>query len=230
MLNIVKNTTFPGLLDLLAPPSCRGCKRLGSVLCDCCKNNIISEHKNYCPNCKRLNLTGNCPKCKSLPPTYIISERKDLFSDLIHDYKYNSTRSLAKPFAEILDQIIPNIDGDVSLIPLPTIASHIRARSFDHTYLITKNLAKIRGKSYRVEKLLLRTNNTVQVGADAKTRKIQAKSAYTFNKKFKIDNDTTYLLFDDVWTTGSSMKAALKELRKAGANKIIIAILAVNSL
>ena len=50
------------------------------------------------------------------------------------------------------------------------------------------------------------------------------------NKKLNIDRNKTYVLLDDVWTTGASMKAALKKLREAGALKIIILVLAVNRL
>lgn len=230
MLSIVKNTTFPSLLDLLAPHSCRGCGRMGEVFCNCCKNDIILNRKNYCPNCKRLNLTGQCPKCHSLPPTFIVGERDSILGDLIHNYKYNSTRALAKPLAELLNQTLPAIDGKTSIIPLPTITPHIRSRGFDHTYKIAKTLAKLRGKDYTVEKILFRAENTVQVGSDKKTRLKQATEAYKINEKFDINPTTTYLLFDDVWTTGASMKSAIKKLQQAGAKKIIVAILALSRL
>ncbi|MBO7131851.1 ComF family protein [Candidatus Saccharibacteria bacterium] len=230
MPNIVKKTTILNAFDLLAPHPCRGCGRIGKPLCDCCKKNILENHLNYCPNCKSKNPTGNCQKCKSLPRTFIIEERSGLVGKLIHDYKFNSVRALALPLAEILDQILPNIPGKVSIIPLPTIGKHIRARALDHTLLIAKKLARIRGKNYQVEKLIIRKENTVQVGTDAKTRQKQAKNAYKINEKLSIDKDKTYILLDDVWTTGASMKAALKKLREAGALKVIILILAVNRL
>ena len=69
-------------------------------------------------------------------------------------------------------------------------------------------------------------NNTVQVGADRETRLSQAESAYALTNNAKIDSENTYLLFDDVWTTGASMKAATKKLQQAGASKIVIVVLA----
>lgn len=42
----------------------------------------------------------------------------------------------------------------------------------------------------------------------------------------KIDADKKYLLVDDVWTTGSSMRAACEEMQKAGAKNIEIAVIA----
>lgn len=76
--------------------------------------------------------------------------------------------------------------------------------------------------------MLIRRGKSVQVGADAKTREKQAKKAYEINPKFKIDKDKIYVLFDDVWTTGSSMKAAAEVLRKNGAEKIVVVVVAAN--
>lgn len=228
MLNIVKNTTFPSLLDLLAPHSCRGCGRTGHALCNRCKNDIILSHVNHCPNCKASSPTGQCQKCKSLPPIFTVGDRTDLINTLIHDFKYNSTHTLAKPLADILHNILPTFEGPTVIVPLPTIDRHIRERGLDHTYLIAKHLTKLR--HYQVQKLLIRYHDTVQVGADRKTRLTQAKSAYILNPKPTIDLDATYILFDDVWTTGASIKAAIKILQKAGIQKIVVAILAVSRL
>ena len=233
MRNIVKITTILNPFNLLAPHSCRGCGLIGEPLCKRCKNYILSQRKNPCPNCKAENKTGNCPNCKNLPKTFAVGNRQELIGKLISDFKFSSARALVTPLAELLDKTLPKIAGNVKIIPLPTIPKHIRARGLDHTYLIAKKLAKLRNKhnkSYKTEKLLLRAKNTVQVGSDAKTRNSQAKTAYKLAKNAGIDEKATYILLDDVWTTGASMKSALKKLRKAGAKKIIIALLAVNRL
>ena len=222
----VKITTFPGPLDLLAPHSCRGCGKLGSVLCDCCKNNIVKAHFNICPSCKSKNPTGNCSNCSDLPPTYVIGERVEPLSTLIHDLKYYSARSIKDPLASLLNIILPKYQGKTIIVPLPTIDKHIRARSLDHTLLIAKKLAKLRGNDYCVQKLLLRKKDTVQVGTDKKTRIAQAESAYKLNPKIKLKKDTTYLLLDDVWTTGATMRSATKKLQQLGANNIILVLLA----
>ena len=232
MPNIVKNTTIISLPELLAPHSCRGCDHLGNILCDCCKNNIIQHHQNLCPICKTPNHAGICSKCTkthSLPPIFIVDKRSTLIGELAHDFKYYSIRALVRPLAEILDQTLPSIDGNVVIVPLPTISRHIRERGFDHTHLVAKHLSKLRGKNYQVQKLFTRAKNTIQVGTSRTDRLAQAKDAYTLAKNISIDPDATYLLYDDVWTTGASMLTAVKKLRSAGANKIIVAILALSS-
>lgn len=220
---IVKNTTSSSLLDLFFPPLCIGCGASGDVFCDCCKNDIILEHKNHCPNCKREISNGVCADCY-LPPSFCIGWRDEIIGKLIHEYKYHSVRALSDVFADILDSILPNIVGKVCIVPLPTIQKHIRERGFDHTYKIAKKLAKKRG--YNVKKMLVRANDSVQVGADRDYRLVQAAEAYT--APHATGSDCTYILFDDVWTTGASMKAAIKKLQQAGASRIILCLLAIS--
>ena len=226
MSNIVKNTTLVSILDLLAPHSCRGCGRVGTVLCDHCKNYIIKTHTNICPVCKDTTDCGKCTKCQNLPPFYIVGERSDLLDAIIHGYKYNSIRAFSKPLAEIIDAITPQFQENTVIIPLPTVSYHIRNRGFDHTLLLAKKLARLR--KINVQKMLIRANNTTQVGSSRSKRLIQAKTAYKLNPKLKINQNTTYVLLDDVWTTGASMMSAYNILLEAGAKRIAIIILALS--
>ncbi len=226
---IVKNTTILNPIDLIAPHTCRGCGIIGSPLCHCCKNNIILEHQNICPNCKSENPTGICPKCSYLPPIYTIADRDTTTGVLIHDLKYSSARAVAKILAGLADDILPNILGETTIVPLPTISQHIRERGFDHTMQIAKYLAK-RRQNWIVRPIIERAHDTVQVGASESARLAQAKKAYKINPKYQIHKSTTYLLFDDVWTTGASMKSAHKILTTAGANKIVMLILAISRI
>lgn len=220
---IVKNTTFCNVSELICPHTCRGCGSIGNVFCECCKNDIILDHINYCPLCKRPILDGKCPECW-LPPCYMVDWRDGEVGRLIHDYKYHSVRAIGDALADLLDNVLPYIDGDVAIVPLPTTAKHIRARGFDHTAKIAAKLA--RRRHWHVEMLLSRAKDSVQVGAGDLRRKLQAAEAYSCTGK--VVPERTYILFDDVWTTGASMKAALKKLQQAGASKIILAVLAVS--
>ena len=212
---IVKNTTLPGLFDLISPHSCRGCGCLGTVLCECCKNNILMHRQK-----NGLNI-----KNKNLPPIYVVDKRSGALEELINEYKYHSVRNLARPLAELIDEILPkNLPTNSIVVPLPTATNHVRARGLDHTYLLAKNLCKIRG--FKLRRVLTRNKNTVQVGAGQTTRIAQAAKAYGINPRIPINPELTYVLVDDVWTTGSSIKAGIKILKKAGAQKIVVALLA----
>ena len=217
MLFIVNNTTFPSLLDLIAPHSCRGCGRLGSPLCERCKKYITSQHQDFQP--------PNKPK--NFPPIYILGQRQGLLDELIQDSKYHSVRALSRSFAELLANILPkNLPQNTYLVPLPTIHQHIRERGLDHTTLIAKHLAKLIHCQY--QPVLKRANNTVQVGSTKSARKAQATTAYTVNPRVNLNRQATYILLDDVWTTGASMEAAVKKLQQAGVSRIIVLIIALS--
>ena len=96
---------------------------------------------------------------------------------IIRDFKYQSVHALARPLAELLDDILPSDIKNAVIVPLPTATHHIRARGLDHTLLIARHLAHLR--HCQVSPLLSRMKNTVQVGADINTRKSQAASAYS---------------------------------------------------
>lgn len=225
MPNIVKKTIFINLPDLLAPHSCRGCGHIGQAVCDHCKKYITQNHQNICPFCHQPKTNGSCICSPQLPPIFIAGERKDLLGNLIQEYKFHSVRALARPLAEILDHSLPHFDNQVIIIPLPTIGRHIRERGFDHTMLIAKHLASFHS-NYHVQNLITRSKNTIQVGSSREKRLKQASHAYSLNTKFTILPDTTYILFDDVWTTGASIQSAYALLKNNNANHIVIALLA----
>lgn len=133
---------------------------------------------------------------------------------MIEIYKYNSVRAVAPILAEALRATIG--DG-YTLVPLPTINRHIRERGFDHIGLICKRTG------LTTERVLLRNNNAVQVGASLEQRREQAKTAYLLDK---VDLNKHYCLIDDVWTTGSSMTAAAELMRAAGIKNLAIGVIA----
>lgn len=231
---VVKNTTKIGVLDLLCPHSCRGCGRLGSVLCECCKKNLFLANGAICPLCKRevaRNLKSDeviyCADCK-LPfrAVFVGGWREGVLAQLIKDYKYRSVRAVGEALAEILDGAIGEVGKfktkRVVIVPLPTIGKHIRERGLDHTLDLAKRLAKRRRWEY--QRILGRKADTVQVGATRKQREEQAAKSYEVVNKVR--SDAMYLLLDDIWTTGASVLAAAEVLRSAGVQEMMVAVLA----
>ncbi len=231
---IVKNTTRIGLIDLICPYTCRGCGRLGTVLCECCRNDILRKQKAICPLCKNVvaekyeNVGKCCMDCDSgFEEIWVGSWREGVVAKMVAEYKYKSMWACGVELMTILDNAIPveALNGfRVVVVPLPTIGRHVRERGLDHTWQIGKKLAKRRG--WVCQRILLRATDTVQVGAQLSERRAQAKKAYTINDE--IDPEIVYVLLDDVWTTGASMLAALKVMRDAGARHVYGAAVAVS--
>ena len=69
-----------------------------------------------------------------------------------------------------------------------------------------------------------RTNVTQHVAATAVQRRRQAQQF--FRVVGQIDDQAHYLIIDDIFTTGSTIKAAATVLRQAGARYVDIAVVA----
>lgn len=151
-------------------------------------------------------------------------ERVGILDKLIKGLKYRSMRVAGRVIGDLVAEVIPCLPGRVIIVPLPTIGKHIRERGLDHTRIIAKRVARKRGFEMRM--LLRRKSDFVQVGSSREKRLEQAKQAYFVNKD--IDPEAIYILIDDVWTTGASMRAAYDELKSAGADKIILVAVSVS--
>jgi predicted amidophosphoribosyltransferase len=112
------------------------------------------------------------------------------------------------------------------VVPVPTISPHIRERGYDHTLLIARHVA--RRRKLRLTPLLARQTNTMQRGASKSVRQKQAAQAFMLNGL--VDPTLTYLLLDDIVTTGATLDAAAKMLKAAGAKHVWVAAVAYQTL
>lgn len=138
---------------------------------------------------------------------------------MISDFKFERVKAIHTTLGELIHKTLPQLPENTIIVPVPTAAPHIRVRGYDHTYLIARHLARLRGLQCR--SLVKRVSATVQVGASRQTRLQQAKNA--FRAVTGIDKDGYYLLIDDVVTTGATINYAAKTLKDAGATNIWVA-------
>jgi ComF family protein len=233
MLNDVKitmNDYIDKFLGLLAPHICKACQTTGATLCECCIINITKQKFPACVVCghlitskKRGNLCNICVKSLPFDRIYAVGWRQPALRQLVGDYKYFSQRSSAPVIAKLLDQTLPKLTNNVVIVPVPTIRKHIRQRGFDHNLLVGRQLAKIRHLS--LNRWLIRQDNSVQHQASLIQRQFQAERAFMVKSGLALPD--TVLLLDDIWTTGATLSAAAKLLKKHGVKTVIGAIVAV---
>lgn len=210
------------LLSFVAPHHCSGCDISGTLLCDNCKYDIISEPYSACGTCGRsiAGKNGLCRKCH-VPYTRIwcVSDRRDQLQRLIGNYKFTNTRAAYRPLADLLHDYLPELPENTVIVPVPTVGSHIRQRGYDHMLLIAQRFGSRR--HLPVDTSLRRITTTKQRSASAKQRVINAKAAFACPKP--LDPDAIYLRIDDVITTGATVEYATKALQAAGANTVWVA-------
>jgi ComF family protein len=168
-----------------------------------------------------------CKTCKTdYNKAWVVNERNGALQRLVGLFKFERTKSAYRDLGDLILEVLPQLPPNTVIVPVPTTSARIRERGYDHMLLIAKYIAKARGAECK--QLISRLSNTKQRQKDAKQRSVQAKNAFGVNGR--IDSDNTYLIIDDVITTGSTIKYATKCLKKAGVKNIWVAIIARQTL
>ena len=222
----VKNTIVEHVLRIIAPHPCYGCGKVGTILCDNCKYDIIHEPFVGCFVCGKPQNDGICPIHDSfLEKIVIVSTRSGPLEETINTLKFSNVKGSARTLAELLDMVLPLLPASTQIVPVPTVRSHVRQRGYDQVELIAQHLANLRG--YSVVRALKRIGNATQHTADRATRQLQSQDAFALNENSL--GEGPVLILDDIITTGSTLLAAAKLLRNH-ASPVLAAALAYQPL
>lgn len=210
-----------GLLDLLFPRNCLGCGREGGYFCLKC----IKTIKEASP------ILSIFPPRQPLEGLVSVFAYDGIVKEAIHRLKYRYVTDLWGEFSVIigkkidrkkeeLDEFLKFIKEKPLVVPVPLHWYKQNVRGFNQASLLGNSIAKKLKLSFS-EKVLVRKKFTVsQTELKGKEREKNVKNAFTLSSP-KIHNTIpNILLVDDVWTTGSTMEAAAKVLRKAGVKKV----------
>ncbi len=209
------------LISLISPHHCVVCSDIADGMCKKCMLQLKPFNSHNCILCGCGLNTGSrcCSSCELVNVNQLITVKmsKDL-RKLLHEYKYNNKRAFCKVLAQIVSNNIDNTGRNYTIVPLPPSSKHRRQRGYDHILNIVRHLSKMTNCEY--EMVLKRKTNFRQVGADRQTRFTQAENA--FISRYPLSPDRTYIIFDDVITTGATITSAVRALRSGGARKIQI--------
>lgn len=209
-------------IKLILPDYCCSCGEIGGIICVYCKSDIMSDYSGICPLCRGPQAhEGECGSC-ALPYSHAwyVGDRRGTLDNLVSASKFGSSRAGCDMQAELIDDILPKLPDNTVIVPVPTIARHVRERGYGHAERIARTLA--RRRNVAASELIGRKVQYVQHGATRSERKRQAADSYVV--KSKIDPDATYLLVDDVFTTGFTVQYVAQALRDAGASDVWIAV------
>ena len=215
---------FDALLSGIAPHLCCGCGKIGTLLCDNCKYNIVIDADKVCLGCGSVTIkSGVCQGCDVFySRAWYVGERSGVLQRLIGNYKFQNMLAARVPLTSLLIETIDHLPENTIVVPIPTVSGHIRERGYDHILLIARQVAKKR--HLRLQRCLLRVTSTKQRDATRRQRIAQAKAA--FKVAGLVDCSVPHLLIDDVVTTGATVKYAAKALRDAGVRDIWVAVIA----
>lgn len=220
------------LFSLFFPRRCLGCGKTGGYFCSECLNLVSLDPERICPVCERPSIGGRthpgCLTSTALDGLTSIFSYKGIIKKGIAKLKYRFVSDLASDLVELFlascgeDKTFSDfcLEKQSVLVPIPLHPQRERWRGFNQSALLGKMIADNLNLDF-VSSLLKRTKNTKpQIKLKEKERKENIKGAFLVSPNISISQSLNILLFDDVWTTGATLKEAGKVLKKGGAGKV----------
>lgn len=156
----------------------------------------------------------NC--CDGSIPCYAAAQHAGIARDFILALKYKNMRPIGEAIGMEMAQRLPRPDADM-LIPMPLHKDS--PRPFNQTELITEGLSSV--WSIPVESTLLKWRFGSVKQTNKKGRERMMLSFDSFEAKHNLHGHRVALI-DDVYTTGSTVRAAKFALQRAGADIVAI--------
>jgi ComF family protein len=226
-------------LDFVFPPRCPACaERTKHVaLCDTCAAAIAPARSPLCPSCGE-SFPGSgpdhcCSRCLRRSPHFARAracalychDRHSPLIDVLHRFKYGRDVTLAPVLGAFLADHCPLPDDHDLVIPVPLDLERLRWRGFNQAAVLARVLAARRRRPLRPMALQRCRVTPPQVGLGEDERRRNIAGAFAVRDRAAVRR-RTILLVDDVMTTGATVDECAKTLRRAGARRVDVAVLA----
>lgn len=220
-------------LDGLLPPTCRLCGahgQKGHDLCPGCAADL-PWLSGGCPRCARPLAAGRaltCGACLRRPPPFERVEAPFLYAapidHLIHAFKFRADLAAGRLLAQLLaEHLRRRSELPELLLPVPLHPKRLGERGFNQAHELARVLARALGIP-EAPALLTRTRHTPpQHGLAAKARRANVRGAFALSRPLPARH---VALIDDVFTTGQTATELARVLRRAGAERVEIWVLA----
>ena len=217
------------LLDFIFPKRCLDCGSIGKYFCDRCRLTIrmIKTNEAICPVCEKPAIDGRThPGClnRYTPDGLTSFFRYDgIVRKAIKALKYHLVSDLAVEFVSLIPkEFFPKPYALSPLpyvcIPIPLHPSRFRERGFNQAEVLGIAFFEPYGISMRTD-ILKRVKHTMPQVAmkDRKKRLTNMEHVFTVQPFVMTHTPCAIFLFDDVFTTGATMRSAANALKRAGA-------------
>ncbi len=226
------------LLDLLFPPRCQVCNRLGgSVLCEACLGRVefIGEH--FCAYCGQMlgptepaaPLCRECRAGQRHSGARVVGLHVGVLREAVIAYKYYRRTRLARPLARMLADVVAAeeqrralpLQQCAALVPVPLHPRRRAWRGFDQAEMLCHHLGELIGLPVWADVLVRVRYTTPQVRLSGASRLENVRGAFEARSAWKL-RGRSVLLVDDVFTTGATVNECAAVLRAAGAVAVYV--------
>lgn len=231
-LDALASVVFPGpcricgqtLTNASRIPICEAClsgfERVTEPMCGCCGRPFSSAMAAQAaqPHCRlcRVNFY-------SFDRARSFAIHDDALSEAIVLLKYEEVTRLGDWFAARLAEIVSRTSSDWRadvLVPVPLHRERRRERGYNQAEVIARPLAKRLNLKFQPDILVRTKPRPPQLLLSRTERWTSVRGAYATREGAKVDN-LRVMLVDDVMTTGATLDACARALKKAGAAAVL---------
>jgi len=226
------------LLSLLYPPRCAVCRTLGCALplCETCVASVVPVPEPTCLHCGHSLEPGReCSDCQKHPPAFdrarALGAYQGVLREAVHCFKYKNCPALAEPLGSLLaaqartqSDALRGLKFD-GVLPMPMHAGRRRTRGYNQSERLARVVARELGLPLDTALLTRARATRQQVGLTAERRRSNLQGAFRVSRPQNAAGKT-FLLIDDVMTTGSSLSECAAMLKLAGAHGVYALVLA----
>ena len=216
-----------GGLDLVFPKKCLNCGKEGKYVCENCLSKVKNS-KAICPYCKEPSIYGmthpKCSRVDGLDGLTSLFRYTGVVRKAILALKYKYATEIAK---ELSAYLMKELKGETEmfkkgaiLIPIPLHWYRDNFRGFNQSEIIGKEVAKNLNWKF-IPGLLIRKRSTApQTTLKKHLRPPNIAGAFALSPNTKLSGYSQIIIFDDVFTTGSTIKEATSILKRNGAKSV----------
>ncbi|MBC2664730.1 ComF family protein [Novosphingobium flavum] len=227
------------LIDLVFPPRCPLCSEAIAVqegICAACWSELSIPGHPCCAACQRpftdpVDDNSLCAVCLAEPPRHDGIAAATLYNEpsrrLVLAFKRGGNIALAPWLARLIEARLPPVGADWLAVPVPLHRWRLWSRGYNQSALLAGEIARDLGMSMLVDGLL-RVKQTPSLGGlGARQREQALKGAIAINARHAERlKGAKIVLVDDVLTSGATSEACVRALKRAGADKVVIACFA----
>lgn len=198
------------LLDLIYPRKCLLCRSISTtLLCDACQSKAFD----YYGESKQLALDN-----------YIgLFYYNDSLKQLIEELKYKKNQNLLAVFSKQIIKYAPIPERIDFIIPVPVNPLRFTQRGFNQTVELIRDYAKYYTLPIR-EDVVFRQANTQKMhllDKDQRAKEVEAAFSVWEDKKEQLGGKNI-LIFDDIITTGATIRSIISTIQPFNPAKISI--------
>jgi len=220
-------------LSILFPQRCLSCLSYilpQEILCHSCISHIVLRNDFVCATCgKRIPPTHTEATCHR--DSFLLFAATDYgikqSRDLVYALKYKHIISAASYISFLIKIALQNskinVHSHFVVIPIPVSPEKKHSRGYNQAEYITRFFVERIQQGVNFSTKILFKKSGIKSQIECANYKERAQNIHNgfFVKNTDEIFGKTVLLFDDVFTSGATMKEAVKTLKRAGARRVI---------